>query len=83
MQSSKLKNKIKNFLKQHSDILIFNAHKCKKTIILSKQIYHDMDTYTKFNNDPTTTIQSKLNCILFEWKIINFLNTNGDTFLKT
>lgn len=64
-----LERKTKRFLKEHSDILVIQADKGKKTVILNKQDYifkaqellQDRNTYKKIDRDQTRKIEKQHN----------------------
>ena len=62
----------KNFLKNNNDIMILNADKSNKTVIMNRSDYNtkilnllsDNSTYIKLEKDPTNDINLQLKSIL-------------------
>lgn len=78
LQEIQLNKKIKEtkqFIKQHPEIIVINADKCQKTVIMKKdeynnkiqEILNDSTTYKKIGKDPTTIYQNHNNKLLQEW----------------
>lgn len=73
--------KTKEFLSQNKNILITNADKTQKTVLITTESYNDKildllndrNTYTLEKKDPTTSIQNRLIKILKSWHTNNYI----------
>ena len=81
----------KNFIRKNNDLIILNADKSNKTVIMNKidynsKIYNllsDNSTYIKLDKDPTNEINLQLKSILLLWKSKKIINDNTFKFLHS
>ena len=74
----------KNFIKNNNDLIILNADKSNKTVIMNKIDYNskifnlssDNSTYIKLDKDPTNDINLELKSTLLLWKSKKIINDN-------
>lgn len=80
----------KQFLKNNPDLIITNADKSNKTVILKKQDYNekvldllgDDNTYSKLKNNPTAKIQNTVKDLVDSWYKKEIINEHTNKYLK-
>ena len=81
----------KSFIESNNDIIILNADKSNKTIIMNKTDYNtkiqnllsDDSTCIKLEKDPTNGINLQLKSILLSWKSKKIINDNRFKYLHS
>ena len=81
----------KNFINNNNDLIILNADKSNKTVIMNKTDYNikifnllsDSSTYIKLDKDPTNDINFELKSTLLLWKSKKIINDNTFKYLHS
>ena len=81
----------KNIIKNNNDLIILNADKSNKTVIMNKIDYNckifnlssDNSTYIKLDKDPSNDINLELKSTLLFWKSKKIINDNTFKFLHS
>lgn len=79
------------FLKENKQIIVINADKGNKTIIMNRTEYessmgklvNDDTTYTEARRDPTNRIEKMVNELISTWCLNNKITDNEEAYLKT